>query len=63
MKNRYRETADKKKFIENIFQGKRRFHQLQANLPIEEKIRILIKLQKISLDISEISKTKRVWNI
>jgi hypothetical protein len=35
--------------VKRIFENKGRFHRQQARLPIEEKIRILIELQKISL--------------
>jgi hypothetical protein len=39
--------------IEKIFENKNKFHKRQANLPIEEKIRQLVKLQKIVLDIKK----------
>ena len=34
-----------------IFEGKERFHKEQAKLPFEEKIKILLKLQKIARSI------------
>jgi|YelNatPaOPRAMG01_1025707.scaffolds.fasta_scaffold34764_5 hypothetical protein len=44
---------DKDKILtrEEIFEGKERFHQEQAKLPFEEKIKILVKLQKIARSI------------
>ena len=36
---------------QNIFDKKAEFHRQQARLPIEEKINILIELQKIALTI------------
>ena len=36
---------------QNIFDKKAEFHRQQARLPIEEKIRILVELQKIALTI------------
>jgi hypothetical protein len=35
--------------VKRIFENKEKFHRQQARLPIEEKIQILIELQKISL--------------
>ena len=35
--------------VKRIFKNKEQFHRQQARLPIEEKIQILIELQKISL--------------
>jgi hypothetical protein len=40
-----------KKLVKSIFRQKEKFHHAQASLPIEEKIKILIELQKISLTI------------
>lgn len=31
-----------------LFENKAKFHKEQANLPFEEKIKILVKLQKIA---------------
>jgi hypothetical protein len=39
------------KIIRDIFKHKEEFHQSQAGLPIEEKIRILVELQKVALTI------------
>jgi hypothetical protein len=44
----YQNTGD---LVAGIFRKKEEFHRRQARLPIEEKIRILIELQKISLTI------------
>lgn len=35
--------------VKRIFKNKEKFHRQQARLPIEEKIKILIELQKIAL--------------
>jgi hypothetical protein len=35
--------------VKRIFENKAQFHRQQACLPIEEKIQILIELQKIAL--------------
>ncbi|MBI3194489.1 MAG: hypothetical protein HYZ34_08510 [Ignavibacteriae bacterium] len=38
-----------KKLVTDIFKTKESFHKSQAQLPIEEKIRIMIELQRIEL--------------
>jgi len=38
-----------KEIVKTIFEKKKEFHYQQAYLPIEEKIKILVKLQEISL--------------
>jgi hypothetical protein len=38
-------------FIAKIFERKKEFHRSQAQLPIEEKMKILIELQKIAVTI------------
>ncbi len=40
-----------KNVVEKIFQNKKDFHSYQAQLPIEEKIKNLISLQKIAITI------------
>jgi hypothetical protein len=35
--------------VKRIFKNKAEFHRQQARLPIEEKIKILVELQKIAL--------------
>ena len=35
--------------VKRIFKNKTEFHRQQARLPIEEKIKILVELQKIAL--------------
>lgn len=50
--------------VQNIFDLKKEFHIKQAKLPIEEKIKILIELQKIGKKANpEKTKDKRVWEI
>jgi hypothetical protein len=55
-----------KEIVRNIFKQKEEYHLSQARLPIEEKVRILIELQKMSLMIrpkqSE-ADTRLVWQI
>jgi hypothetical protein len=55
-----------KEIVENIFSKKEEYHLAQARLPIEEKIRILVELQKISLTIRPKKNEEDgrfVWNI
>ncbi len=58
---------NKVKGIERIFEAKERFHKDRAKLPIEEKIKILVQLQRIANDIPSKKKNKRtfhpVWDI
>ncbi|MDQ3021595.1 MAG: hypothetical protein M3R36_13655 [Bacteroidota bacterium] len=52
------------KEVQKIFEAKKEYHKDKAKLPIEEKIKILIELQKIG-KIANPEKTigKRVWKI
>jgi len=38
-----------KEIVQNIFRQKEEYHRSRARLPIEEKIKILVDLQKMSL--------------
>ena len=38
-----------KEIVRNIFKQKKEYHLAQARLPIEEKVKILVELQKMSL--------------
>lgn len=50
--------------VQKIFDSKKEFHIKRAKLPIEEKIKILIELQKIGKVANpEKTKGKRVWKI
>ena len=52
--------------VKRIFENKERFHRQQARLPIEEKIKILIELQKISLTLRPnrgSGDTRVVWQL
>jgi hypothetical protein len=40
-----------KEIIRNIFKQKEEYHLTQARLPIEEKVKILVELQKMALTI------------
>lgn len=44
-----------------IFKAKKEFHLKQANLPFEEKIKILINLQKIAAAVK--GKKDFIWKI
>ena len=39
---------------QDLFKKKEEFHREQANLPFEEKIKILVQLQKIASNIEKI---------
>jgi hypothetical protein len=52
------------KEVQKIFESKKEFHKSRAKLPIEEKIKILIELQKIGKIANPgRTKDKRVWKI
>ena len=49
-----------------IFEAKDRFHRDQAKLPIEEKVKILVELQKIVLETqinAHSDKLRQVWKL
>ncbi len=53
-----------KKVVENIFESKKEFHKEKSKLPIEEKIKILLKLQEIAIKANPGKmEGKKVWNI
>ena len=52
--------------VQKIFKAKEQFHKDRAKLPIEEKIKILVELQKLAIEIPTASKESRfrmVWKI
>ncbi|MEO8664383.1 MAG: hypothetical protein ABI462_02710 [Ignavibacteria bacterium] len=52
------------KEVKSIFDSKIKYHKSKAKLPIEEKIKILIELQKIGKIANPArTKDKRVWKI
>ena len=52
------------KEVQKIYDLKKKYHKKCAQLPIEEKIKILIELQKIGkIANPEMTKNKRVWKI
>ncbi len=58
--------ANRKEEIQKLFKAKEHFHRERGKLPIEEKIKILVELQKMAIDIPTASKEKRfkrVWKI
>ncbi|NOR21809.1 MAG: hypothetical protein GQ476_03835 [Candidatus Aminicenantes bacterium] len=60
MKNRNQSRTK----IENLFKEKELFHKELAKLSFEEKIKILVRLQKIAQAIQPSSKKKQmVWKI
>ncbi|RPI18038.1 MAG: hypothetical protein EHM58_06865 [Ignavibacteriae bacterium] len=52
-----------KEIAEKIFQSKREYHKEMAKMPIEEKIKILLKLQEIGIKANKNMKDKKVWAI
>lgn len=54
---------DPKAYAEKVFEAKKEFHKKQAIMPIEEKIKILIELQKIGIAANPDMKNKKVWEI
>lgn len=57
---------NRKEEIRKLFKAKEQFHRERGKLPIEEKIKILVELQKMAIDIPTASKEKRfkrVWEI
>ena len=53
------------KVIETIFKNKELYHKKMADLPFEEKIKIVVKLQKLANEIKSIKgeRKRRVWSI
>ncbi len=59
-------NAERLDEIQKIFKAKEQFHKDRVKLPIEEKIKILVELQKLAIDIPTASnehRFKMVWNI
>jgi hypothetical protein len=55
-----------KNLVEDIFRKKDEYHNAQARLPIEQKIKILIQLQKISLTLhpkKDETDKRMVWQV
>jgi len=53
-------------FVDRVFEGKKEYHRNAAKLPIEEKVRILVELQKIAAAIKNndtIKKKRIIWQI
>ncbi len=58
--------AYNKEIVGNIFKNKKEFHIEQAALPIEEKIKIMVELQKIVLAVRTVRNeddNRRVWEL
>jgi len=57
------------KEIEDLFKAKESFHRELAKMPFEEKIRILVRLQKIANGIRKVSskeeeeEDRKAWEI
>ena len=52
--------------VNTIFEQKQRYHHEQARLPIEQKIKILVELQKIVLEtrpVKDPADNRKVWEI
>jgi hypothetical protein len=52
-----------REIAENIFEEKKIYHKEKAKIPIEEKIRVLVELQKIGIEANPKMKNKKVWEI
>ncbi len=50
------------KTLEDLFESKARFHRDRAKLPFEEKIEIVVKLQRLAKEVSEVSPFKKTGN-
>lgn len=48
---------------EELFERKQQFHNEQAKLPFEDKIKILVKMQEITKNIKGDSEKIFVWKI
>jgi hypothetical protein len=44
-----------------LFEGKRAWHRAQAGLPLREKVRILIELQRQDLPLIKRQRPLRLW--
>jgi len=52
--------------VDRVFESKKEYHRNAAKLPIEEKVRILVELQKITVNVrgkDAAKETRRVWQI
>ncbi|MDO8803546.1 MAG: hypothetical protein Q7R35_03865 [Elusimicrobiota bacterium] len=52
--------SDNSGSAESIFAGKRKFHKAMANLPIEEKVKMVASLQRIDYSIKPAAWKKRM---
>ena len=53
-----------KKEIEDLFRAKDSFHKELAKIPFDEKIKMLVRLQKVANSIPTSSRKKRrIWKI
>lgn len=52
-----------KEIAEKIFAEKIIYHKEKAKLPIEEKVKILVKLQEIGIEANPKMKDKKAWKI
>jgi len=48
--------------IKKLFRAKEEFHKKLARLPFEEKIAIVVRLQRVSSDIKT-SQKKKIWKV
>jgi len=67
MKNKEKKTVfskglDMETLRKMLFRDKERFHKSQAKLPFEEKITLLVELQKIASEIRP-SENRIVWKV
>ncbi|MCI0449582.1 MAG: hypothetical protein L0Y79_07330 [Chlorobi bacterium] len=52
-----------KEIAQKIFNEKKSYHKEKAKLPIEEKIKILVELQKIGIEANPKMRNKKSWKI
>jgi hypothetical protein len=58
------EESEIPKYVQDIFDAKVEWRKKQAKLPIEEKIKILVRIQKRAAPIKEAKGQKaRIWKI
>jgi hypothetical protein len=56
-------VMDMKMELEHIFHEKAKWHRQRARLPVEEKIAILVELQKLAVEVATVRgiKSGTVW--
>jgi hypothetical protein len=55
------EQAARDAFMRRLFEAKAEWHRAQARLPLQEKVRILLELQRQDLPLIERRRPLREW--